>query len=162
MRYLVFCSCVAGLVACSPGEKQPAADTAAKPADTSMAMAAPAPAPAPAAVALSDFAGEWSIKATTEKGDNVVDFRLNAGADSTAWTFTFAKRKPIPVRITARGGDSLVLEAGPYESVLRKGVQVTTNNVLHLQGGKLTGTTVAHYKTNKPDSVVNLTVEGTR
>lgn len=161
MRYLVFCSCIAVLVACTPSEKQPAADTAAKPADTSMAMAAPA-APAPAAVSLNDFAGKWSMKVTNDKGEKVVTFELIASADSTGWTFNFANRKPIPVRITARGGDSIVTQAGPYESVLRKGVQVTTDNTLRLKDGKLVGTTIAHYKTTKPDSVLELHVEGTR
>jgi hypothetical protein len=72
------------------------------------------------------------------------------------------KRKPIAVRIVSVAGDSVVAEAGPYESVLRKGVQVTTDNTLRLKDGKLVGKTIAHYKTTKPDSVLELQVEGTR
>ena len=52
--------------------------------------------------------------------------------------------------------------AGPYESVLRKGVQVKTTTVFRLQDGKLVGTTVAHYTTKGADSVRNLRAEGTR
>jgi hypothetical protein len=50
----------------------------------------------------------------------------------------------------------------PYESVLRKGVKVTTQGVMHLTGGKLVGNTTAHYATTKPDSVAHLRMEGTR
>jgi hypothetical protein len=54
------------------------------------------------------------------------------------------------------------MDAGPYASVLRKGVQVTTHGVLRLQSGKLVGLTVAHYKTAKPDSLRRIAMEGTR
>jgi hypothetical protein len=165
MRYVAFCSCLAVLVACAKTDKQPAADvSAAPPVDTSMAAAAPAPAPAMAApLALSDLAGKWAMRATTGGGDTtIVSFEMVATADKSGWTFSFPKRKPIPVRVVALEGDSIVTEAGPYESVLRKGVQVTTHNTMRLQDGKLVGTTVAHYKTTKPDSVVQLRVEGTR
>ena len=53
-------------------------------------------------------------------------------------------------------------DAGPYESVLRKGVKVTTHSVFRLQDGKLVGTTVAHYAIKGADSVRNLRSEGTR
>jgi hypothetical protein len=159
MRQIAFCSCLAVLVACAKTEKQPAADVAAAPpADAS--AAAPA---APAALSLTDLAGKWAMRATTGSGDTtIVSFVMVASADRSAWTFTFPKRKPIPVRVVALEGDSIVTEAGPYESVLRKGVQVTTHNTLRLQDGKLVGTTVAHYTTSRPDSVVQLRVEGTR
>ena len=67
----------------------------------------------------------------------------------------------MPVRVST-SGDSIVTEAGPYESVLRKGTQVTTNSVLRLKDGKLVGTTVAHYKTTGADTVRMLRVEGTK
>lgn len=162
MRHVAFCSCLAVLVACAKTEKQPAADVAAgPPADTS--AAAPAAPAVPAALAPKDLAGKWAMRATNQGGDTtVVSFELVASADTSGWTFNFPKRKPIPVRIVAAAGDSIVTEAGPYESVLRKGVQVTTQNTLRLQDGKLVGVTIAHYKTSKPDSVVRLRVEGTR
>jgi hypothetical protein len=74
----------------------------------------------------------------------------------------FPKRKPVPMHVVAVAGDSIVTEAGPFESVLRKGIKVTTNSVLRLQDGKLVGTTIAHYATSGADSVRNLRMEGTR
>jgi hypothetical protein len=55
-----------------------------------------------------------------------------------------------------------VADAGPYESVLRKRLKVTTHSVFRLQEGKLVGTTAAHYTTKGADSVRNLRSEGTR
>jgi hypothetical protein len=69
-----------------------------------------------------------------------------ATADESGWSFNFPKRDPIPVRVVAVEGDSIVTEAGPYESVLRKGVQVSTRTVTRLDGDRLTGTTVAKYE----------------
>lgn len=162
MRHVALLSCFAVLAACAKTDKQPGADvSAAPPADTSMAAAAPAPAPAMAApLALSDLAGKWTVRAGSDSA--LVTFEMIATGDNSGWTFNMPKRKPIAVRVVSVAGDSVVTEAGPYESVLRKGVQVTTHNTLRLKDGKLVGTTVAHYKTTKPDSVIELQVEGTR
>jgi hypothetical protein len=65
------------------------------------------------------------------------------------------------VRVLAVDADSVVTEAGPYESVLRKGVQVTTTTVTRYQNGALVGTTTARYSAG-PDSVLQLRFEGTR
>jgi hypothetical protein len=151
MRYFVSCCCAAALVGCAKSEQQPAKDTT--------AAAAPTP---PVGIALADVAGKWAMTTTTEKGDStLVKYELVATGDTTGWTFNFPKRKPVPAHV-AVGGDSIVLEAGPYESVLRKGVQVTTHSVARLQDGKLVGTTVARYATHGPDSLRNLRLEGTR
>jgi hypothetical protein len=148
---------VAVLVGCGKPKEQPAADTT--------AAAAPAPeaaAPAPAPLALTDLAGKWTMRTMPADADTtLITYQLVAGADSSGWVFNFPKRKPVPVRVHA-SGDSLIAEAGPYESVLRKGIQVTTNSVIRLQDGKLVGTTVAHYATSGPDTVRQLRVEGTR
>jgi len=158
MRHVVFCSCFAVLFACAKTEKQPAADTGAAPA--SAAPAAPA---MPATLSVADLTGKWAIRATAQTKDStVVNFEMVAGADTSGWTLNFPKRKPVPLRIIAMAGDSIVTEAGPYESVLRKGVQVTTRSTLRLQDGKLVGTSVARYVTRRPDSVVTLRMEGTR
>ncbi len=74
----------------------------------------------------------------------------------------FPNQRPLPMRIVALAGDSLVSEAGPYASVCRSGVQVSTRSVLRLQGGRLVGRTVARYPTTGPDSVLQLRTEGTR
>ena len=158
MRAAAFCSGLAVLVACAKAEKQPATDTGAAPP-----TAAPAATATPAALSLSSLAGKWAVRGTTEDAKStVVTFDMVATADTSGWTINFPKRAPIPARIVALAGDSVVTEAGPYESVIRKGVQVTTRTTLRLQDGKLAGTTVAHYATTGPDSVVSLRMEGTR
>jgi len=154
MRYFVSCCCAAVLVGCAKPEQQP-------PKEDSTAAAAPTP-PPPAGISLADVAGKWAMITTTEKGDStLVKYELVATSDTSGWMFNFPKRKPVPVHV-AVGGDSIVLDAGPYESVLRKGIQVTTHGVARLQGGKLVGTTVARYATHGPDSLRNLRFEGTR
>jgi hypothetical protein len=96
------------------------------------------------------------------KDTALVTYEMVATGDTTGWTINFPKRKPIPVRVLAVGGDSIVTEAGPFESVLRKGIQVSTHTVNRLQDRKLVGSTTAHYKTSRPDSVTQLRFEGTR
>jgi hypothetical protein len=59
-------------------------------------------------------------------------------------------------------GDSIVSESGPFESVLRKGVQVNTRVVSRLQDGKLVGRTTARYQVSGADTVAHLNFEGTR
>ena len=98
-----------------------------------------------------------------EGSDSVlVTFELMATADTTGWMQHFAGRDPIPMRVLAVAGDSVITETGPFESVLRPGVQVTTHSVMRLQDGRLVGTTIARYKTSGPDSVVRIRTEGTR
>ena len=75
---------------------------------------------------------------------------------------TGSNGKPVPVRVVAVGGDSIVTEAGPYESFVRKGVKVTTRIVNRLDGGKLVGTIEARYTTKGGDSVVQRRSEGVR
>ncbi len=156
MRRIALCCCAVVLVACGKPKEQPAA--------MDSTAAAPEPAAAtPAPVTLADFAGKWNVRTMAEGSDStLVAFEMVATADSTGWAFNFPKRKPVPIRIVAVGGDSVVTEAGPYESVLRKGLKVTTRSVQRLQDGKLVGTTVAHYATGGADSVRNLHQEGTR
>ncbi len=151
MRY-GFLILLVGVAACRPAAEQPAADTTAS-------VAPPAPAP----LALADVAGTWDMKGTAEGSDSVlVTFELMATADTTGWMQHFAGRDPIPMRIIAVAGDSVVTETGPYESVLRPGVQVSTHSVMRLQDGRLVGLTIAHYTTSGPDSVVRIRTEGTR
>jgi hypothetical protein len=66
---------------------------------------------------------------------------------------------PIHVQVS---GDSVVTMAGPYDSVRRKGLKVTTDGSFRLQDGKLVGRTTAHFKTTKADSVLTMTNEGTK
>jgi hypothetical protein len=156
MRRLGLCCCVALLVGCQKPKEQPAADT------TAMSAPEPAAPATPAAISLADVAGKWTMRNMAENADTtLVTYELVAKSVTSGWVLKLPKRKPVPLKVTA-SGDSLIADAGPFESVLRKGMQVTTNNVLRLKDGKLVGTTVAHYKTTKADSVRTLRVEGTK
>ena len=151
-RFALFC-CAAILVGCGKSEVQPARDTTA---------VAPATPESRAAISLADIAGKWRLRTMDEAGGNVVESELTATADTSGWTLTRPDRKTVPVRVVAVGGDSLITEAGPYESALRKGVQVRARMVLRLQEGKLVGTTEARYTMSGGDSVAHRPTEGTR
>jgi hypothetical protein len=154
-RFALACTCgVAALAACSGSNQKAAAD--------STAVVTPAPPPAPPPVSFNDFAGKWDLRVTNQAGDSTLLTEvLTATATDSGWTIMRAKLKAQPVRPTV-GGDSLITDGGPYPSALRKGVQVTTHTVWRLQGGKLIGTTVAHYSVKTADSVRTLHTEGTR
>src|SRR5579871_2430982 len=153
MRCLtVLCCCTAILAACQ--KPQPPAH-----ADSTAVAATPAPPPPPAPLSPADVAGKWNVTAKGVNDTMVVHYVLNATNTTSGWTVTLPKRSPIPVRVTF-DGDSVISDAGPFPSVTRKGLMVTTHNVTRLQGGKLVGTGVAHYKTTKPDSVRQTTSEG--
>jgi hypothetical protein len=114
-------------------------------------------------ISLEDIAGKWKLRATDEADGTVIESELNATADTSGWTVTFPGRKPLPVRVVAVSGDSIVTEVGPYESLRVKGAQVTTRSVRRLQGNKLVGTTVARLRTSTgTDSVMRYRSEGTR
>ena len=152
MRATALLACAIVLSACA-GAKEAPADSAAA---TSVS------APAAAGISLADLAGKWTQQVRREDSDSVlVTSEVVATADPSSWTITLPGRPPMPVQVTA-SGDSLITASGPYESVLRKGVQVTTNGVLRLQDGKLVGITIAHYKGAQADSVVRLRTEMTR
>lgn len=153
MRSTALLACAVLLVACARTEKAPSADSPA---------ATPAPA-APAALSLADLGGKWTQQVRAETNDSVlVTAEVVATPDASGWTITLPGRPAMPVRVSV-DGDSLMTAAGPYESVLRKGVQVSTSSVLRMQNGKLVGTTVARYQgATGADSVVRLRTEMTR
>jgi hypothetical protein len=156
MPRFAFLCCAAVLVGCTKSEDragQSAMDTAA---------AAPKAPGASATISLADVAGRWKVRSTDEAGGNVVETELVATADTSGWTMTFPNRKPVPVRVVAVAGDSIVTEAGPFESFIRKGVQVTTRTVNRLLDGKLVGTIEARYAMKAGDSVALRPTEGTR
>jgi hypothetical protein len=151
MRRLVLVLVPAVIVACAkPDAAPPAADT------TASAMAAPP------AVTLADFAGTWQVRGMNEAGDSIVGYQLTASADAAGWSITFPGRDPIPLRVLEVAGDSVVTEGGPFESAVRKGVQVQTHAVMRIQDGRLTGMTTARYATSDADSVAMIRAEGTR
>ena len=154
MRRLALCCCMAVVAGCSGTKDEPPKEA--------MEDTAAAP-PAPAAISLADVAGKWDVRVMPENADTtLVAFEMTATADTTGWTNNYQKRPPVPVRVVAVDGDSIVTEAGPFESMLRKGVKVSTRTVNRLQDGKLVGTTTARYQGGGPDSVLHLRSEATR
>jgi hypothetical protein len=77
------------------------------------------------------------------------------------WTLMLPDREPMEGVVTT-SGDSIMVDAGPFESVRRDGVMVTTRAVYRLEGDRLVGTTTARYATTGADSVLELATEGTR
>lgn len=142
---------VSGLIL-SGCESEPAEDaTLELPADT---MAA-----APT-ISLDDLAGTWDMRAVPETGDTTATvYQLLVTADGA--TLMLPERDPIEGQVTVEG-DSLVMVAGPFESVRREGVMTTTHTVLRMEGDRLVGTTVATYETTDADNELRLATEGTR
>ena len=130
--------------------------------DTTKAAAQQAPA-APAPIALNTVAGTWNGTSQPLAGTDTTTthYVLKATADTTGWTITYPKGKPIPVHVKP-DADSMILDMGPYTSVRMKGVQVTVRSVTRLQDGKMVGTAVAHYKMPKGDSTLTLHTEAAR
>src|SRR5687767_12321851 len=118
------CLCVAVLVGCARRDDA-AVDTM---ADTTQV------APAPTTINLADVAGRWNVRAvpTTGRDTTATNSVVTATSNTSGWTITFPGRAPIPMRVSV-DGDSIMTETGPYPSVRRKGVQVTTNGVMRLQ-----------------------------
>jgi hypothetical protein len=156
MRILALSCCLVSLVACVTSERdETATDSAAGAAETATAST----------LSLADIAGRWNVTAKPESGTDTTTTRyvLNATSDTTGWTITFPNRpQPVPVRIVAIQGDSVVTEAGPFQSVRRQNVQVTTRNVLRRDGDRLVGSTRARYASTGSDTVLVLRTEATR
>ena len=159
MRSLAIVSIAALLTACVKSETS-------TPADTGSAAMAPAPAPAaPAAapVSLKAVAGKYKVTSKGQNGDTtVITYELNATGDTTGWTVTYPNRPAIPMRVISVSGDSIVTETGPFTSVRRAGVPVTTRTTYRWENGQLVGTTVAHYKVSGPDTVRVFILEGVK
>jgi hypothetical protein len=155
---IALCCCAAVLAGCAKKDDA-AVDTTAMASSSTTSTTTTAPAP----INLADVAGKWDVRAVPTSGDTTVTtYVLTAMATPDGWTLTFPGRKtPQPIKVTV-DADSIIVAAGPYSSVRRKGVQVTTNGSLHLQNGSLVGTTTAHYNVKTADSVLTLNTTGTR
>ncbi len=154
--------CAAALAACAKGEKS-IADTTSTPVTPVGTEASSAGTVATSSIALADVAGTWKMRAVPTTGTDTIptDYTMLATAEPTGWKVTFANGQSATPTVTA-SGDSVIVDMGPFPSVRRKGDKVTTHSVTRLQGGKLVGTTVAHYATKRADSVLTLRVEGTK
>src|SRR5580765_1052458 len=66
------------------------------------------------------FSGRWNSRAMVGANDSVlIIFALTIAADGKSATMGFFNQAPVPARIIAVGGDSMVTEAGPYKGILR-------------------------------------------
>ena len=133
--------------------------------DTSKTVTAQPPAEAPAAtLSLASIAGRWNMNSLPETGDTTMThFVLNATADSTGWTIIYPpNRDPLPVRIIAVAGDSIVFETGPYLSARRPGMKAITRDTYRMSGDSLVGYGVGRFLTTAPDSLIRLRLWGTR
>jgi hypothetical protein len=144
-RTILFMTAVA-FAGCAGGSEE-------MPADAAATAAAPS-------LTLADLAGTWNLQTISESGDTVKS-TLTGTADASSWMVTIEGRDPVPTRVTV-DGDSVITESGPFESVLRPGVMVTTQTVSRLDNGMLMGTIVARYAGAGADSVMRGTVHGTR
>lgn len=104
-----------------------------------LVMAAPAGA--------QNAAGVWPNHYMIGPRDSVIaTIVVTVSDDGKTWSMQFSDRPPIPVRVVATGGDSVVTEAGPYPSAKRPGQSVTLlHSVSHFSGDRMTGTFEAHY-----------------
>jgi hypothetical protein len=135
------------LAACTPAD-----DTAEEmPADTAAAMTAPA----------ADVNGTWDMRAVPTSGSDTTSTLYQVQAADGNWTLMLPGRDPMTVQAVT-DGDSIMVNNGPYESVRRAGVMVTTSSVFRVSGDQMTGNTVARYQGAGADSVLHLTVTGTR
>ena len=156
---IAICCSAAVLAACAKKDSA-AVDTTASSSTSTTASTTTTPAPAP--VNLADFAGKWDVRSVPATGDTTpTNYVLTATSSTTGWTLKFPGRAAIPAKVTV-AGDSIEIDAGPYQSVRRKGVQVTTNGGFRVQNGNLVGSTTAHYKVKTADSVLVLNSTGTR
>jgi len=152
---IAICCCAAVLAGCAKKENA-AVDTSSAMASSTAITTAPAP------INLADVAGKWNMRAVPISGDTTAtNYVLTATSNTSGWTITFPGRAPMAVKVST-DGDSIMIDAANYQSVRRKGVQVSTNSVVRLQGGNIVGSTTAHYKVKTPDSVLTLSMTGTR
>ena len=127
--------------ACSRADSPPATDTAMAVSD------------APATTSLASFAGTWDVNVMPEGSDSVATTHVLNVTDTTAWRLEFTDRPGAAIRMTGMRGDTIMAEAGPFESGVRRGTQVRTTNSYWLEGGKLMGRTTARYETTGADTL---------
>ena len=100
-----------------------------------------------ASAGAQSTAGVWNNRFMIGPKDSVIgSVIITVSDDQKTWIMKFADRPPIPVRVIATGGDSVVTDAGPYPSTKRPGQSVTLlHSVSHYKGDHMTGTFEAHY-----------------
>ena len=112
-------------------------------------------------ISLADIAGTWDMRSVPVSGPDTTATVSQSVITPDGWTLMLPDRDPIQGVVTT-SGDSIMVDAGPFESVRRDGAMVTTHAVYRLEGDRLVGTTIARYATTEADSVLELATEGTR
>ncbi len=163
MRVVILLStvCLTGFAATAVAQQPPAQPKPKPAAQQQPAQQKPA-APQAAASTKPTIAGTWAIESTVKTAagkDTVVNSLVTATADANGWVTHLAGRDPIPTRVVAMGGDSVITEAGPFQSVARPGQTVTTHEALHFKDDAIWGTIEARYSNGE---VVKGAVKGTR
>jgi len=157
MRSVVLLCSLSFLAGCSKPDNQASRSAG---GETGMAAAADT-ATSSSAASLTAVAGKWQTHSLSEAGDTLGTAELRATADSTGWTLTFPRQKPIPVRVLTVGGDSIVT-AAEYPDFADKKAQIHSRAVLRFQGDKMVGTLEAHILKGSSDSLIHARLEGTR
>ena len=100
-----------------------------------------------ASAGAQNVAGVWNNKYMIGPKDSVIaTVVITVSDDGKTWMMKFPDRAPIPVRVVATDGDSVVTDAGPYPSTKRPGQSVTLlHAVSHFKGDHMNGTFEAHY-----------------
>src|SRR5688572_18776573 len=127
-----FClALVAGLFlfSCTPAEEEATDETA---ADTTAVVEVPA-------LALADVAGTWNFRSVPASGPDTTATEGQFEITTDSFILHLPDRDPI-VSVATVSGDSIVVDAGPYESVRRDGLMVSTHAVYRLVGDRLVGT----------------------
>ncbi|HKW48892.1 MAG TPA: hypothetical protein VJN70_15685 [Gemmatimonadaceae bacterium] len=108
-----------------------------------------------AGLTWSDLVGDWEGQSLRGKSDSVITpMTISFSADKKA-SITYPNREPVPMRVVTIGGDSVVVEAGPYPSVTRAGhTVVSLHEVAHIANHKMTGSFNAKFDDGQ-------TIEGT-
>jgi hypothetical protein len=110
---------------------------------------------------LAQAEGTWNIRSVPESGDDTTATLGRVEVAGGRWTLHLEGRDPIE-GIVSTSGDTIIVDAGPFESVRRAGVTVRTRAAYRIEGDRMIGTTVARYETSGADSVLRLRTEGTR
>lgn len=152
-KALTLCLVIAGALFLPGCQSEPAEEASDELAPDTVA-AAPT-------ISLSDIAGTWDMRSVPVSGADTTSTVYQIEVTPEGVTYLLPDREPI-VAVAVASGDSIIVDAGPYESVRREGLMVSTHSVLRLEGDRLVGDIVAHYTTTDADSVLNLTSEGTR
>ena len=150
MRIAALLVCAVVVAGCSKADAPPADTTAVS-------------TPAAPASSVASMSGMWNVNVMPADRDTVLTSYVLNATDSANWTFTFTGRTDaIPMRVTGTVGDTLLTEAGPFDSGVRSGQKVSVKSKNWIQDGKLMSAVDANYAGTPADSIVKLRSEGTR